>query len=474
MIFSSMIFLFVFLPLVLFGYYGIFSSLEWKNRFLLLASLIFYAWGEPFYILLMLLSIALNYTIGSFLTHEDPWVKKQLVFFGVFANLLILFLFKYEGFVTENIGLILGQSFDMRVESLNLSLPIGISFFTFQGISYLVDVSRGKAAPQKNIFDLGLYIAFFPQLIAGPILRYETIAEQIKERKTSYAQLTYGIQRFILGMSKKIIIANPCSLMALEAFGHDSPSIALAWLGALAYSLQIYYDFSGYSDMAIGLGHIFGFRFLENFNYPYISKTVTEFWRRWHISLGSWFRDYVYIPMGGSRGKTVIRNLFVVWLLTGLWHGADFQFILWGLLYFVLLTFEKMTKIPEKIQNKLLSLLYRLFTLLMVMIGWVIFGESSLLGGLHHLSVMFGNSAVLVDMVCLRLLNNNWFLLLLAVLLSTPILPYLKKRYPQKKQSMKMIFLYEYLSAFAYLLLFYVSVSYLVMGSHNPFIYFNF
>lgn len=485
MIFSSMIFLFVFFPVILIGYYGILQKIQHRNIFLLLASLFFYSWGEPTYIVLMFLSICINFRVGLLLDREESeMIRKQFLSFGVFCNLFFLFLFKYEVFFTTHFNEIIGSRFPVRITSLNLALPIGISFFTFQAISYLVDVYRKQAPVQTSVLNLGLYISFFPQLVAGPIVRYSTIAEQIKVRKTTYNQFSDGVKRFILGMSKKIIFANQFSLIAIDAFGQETPSVAFAWLGAICYTLQIYYDFSGYSDMAIGLGKMFGFDFLENFNYPYISKTVTEFWRRWHISLGSWFRDYVYIPLGGSRVGTfrLIFNLLVVWSLTGIWHGASWQFVAWGMMYFVLLTFEKLTKIPEKLKSPFLAIPYQAFTMVMVILGWVIFGEESLKWGLDHIKAMFwlkeGQEFMNNDFI--RNVNNDGVLLFSAMIMATPMFSrFLQWIYKtgtviSKKKPLRYEIFHQYTGSFVYLFLFFVSVSYLVMGTHNPFIYFNF
>ena len=339
MLFSTTIFLFVFLPLVLAVYYNpIIRSRQFRNVFLLLASIFFYAWGEPFYVLLMLLSIVVNWGLGLLVDRyrAQPGERAALVMTVVY-NLGVLFLFKYLNFTVDNLNLL----FRTDIRMPQIALPVGISFYTFQAMSYVLDVHRGKGEAQKNPLNVGLYIALFPQLIAGPIVRYETVAWQIGHRQETLHGFYEGILRFIVGLGKKILLANTLALGADACFGtiaERNLSFGAAWLGAVFYSLQILFDFSGYSDMAIGLGKMFGFEFLENFNYPYISRTVTEFWRRWHISLSSWFRDYVYIPLGGSRVSSRARhifNLFVVWLLTGIWHGANWTFILWGLMYFV-------------------------------------------------------------------------------------------------------------------------------------------
>ena len=344
MLFSSSIFLFLFLPLVLFLYYlPLRGWREGQNLFLLLASLAFYAWGEPWFVLVMMASILINYAFGLW-TARNKRTGKSLfppVALAVAVNLSVLFVFKYLMF-TLGILNSLGASLTLPV----IRLPIGISFFTFQALSYVLDVARGRGEVQRSPLKVGLYISFFPQLIAGPIVKYETVAQQIDCRKESWADVSSGCVRFLTGLGKKVLIANQMAVVADRAFGMEAGSLSasFAWLGSLCYTMQIYYDFSGYSDMAIGLGRMFGFHFLENFRYPYRSRSITEFWRRWHISLSTWFRDYVYFPLGGSRVDAPwkhLRNLFAVWLLTGIWHGANWTFIAWGLLYFLLLVLEK-------------------------------------------------------------------------------------------------------------------------------------
>ena len=372
MLFSSSVFLFLFLPVVLLVYY--LPLRRWRqgqNVFLLLASLGFYAWGEPWFVLVMLGSILANYGFGRWgdackragRTCAPPLVTALAV------NLGILFVFKY---LTFTLGILnrLGAAFVIP----GIELPIGISFFTFQALSYVLDVHRDRGEVQRSPLKVGLYISFFPQLIAGPIVKYETVAQQIDHRKEIWADFSAGCSRFIVGLGKKVLLSNQLAVVADRAFGQgDGLSASFAWLGALCYTLQIYYDFSGYSDMAIGLGKMFGFHFLENFNYPYISRSITEFWRRWHISLSTWFRDYVYFPLGGSRVNSKakhIRNLFVVWLLTGIWHGASWNFIAWGLYYFVLLTIEKNFLLKYLKKGKVWPHIYTLF---FVVLGWGIF-----------------------------------------------------------------------------------------------------
>lgn len=483
MVFSSMVFLFVFLPIIIVGYYGILQKQEHRNIFLLLSSLVFYAWGEPIYIFLMLLSICVNFKIGLMIDSSQN-LKKNTLACGVFFNLVFLFLFKYEGFFSTYFNILLANSFPIRFTSLNLSLPIGISFFTFQAISYLVDVYRKDVPVQKSILNLGLYISFFPQLVAGPIVRYRTISQEIENRVTTYDQFTQGVKRLIIGLAKKILFANQLSLIVISAFSQENPSISFAWLGAICYSLQIYYDFSGYSDMAIGLGKMFGFNFSENFNYPYISKTITEFWRRWHISLGSWFRDYVYFPLGGSKVSKprMIFNLFMVWSLTGFWHGAALCYLAWGILYFFLLTFEKLVNIEKYLKNRFVSELYRVFSLVMIVFGMVVFGCGSLRSSFSYLKIMFGfgYNQALIDNNFIKNINNDGVLVILSIIMATPLLSCFAKWFYQKgitffkDNTKKFIIFYEYSSTLLYLMVFFVSISYLVMDAHNPFIYFNF
>ena len=354
MLFSSSTFLFAFLPIVIFIYYVFLRNhRNLQNIFLLIASLIFYAWGEVAFVFVMMLSIIANYFFGLFVSRAKNTNKKKLpLVLSIVFNLSILFVFKYLVFTLTNINALFGANLAIP----NIALPIGISFFTFQAMSYVIDVYRGEEA-QKSILNVGLYISFFPQLIAGPIVRYKTVAYQILHRKESFDDFSSGVCRFIIGMGKKVLLANSLAVVADAAFDGDiaNTSASFAWLGAIAYTMQIFFDFSGYSDMAIGLGKMFGFKFLENFDYPYISGSITEFWRRWHISLGSWFRDYVYFPLGGSRVKSkgrLIFNLFVVWLLTGIWHGANWTFIIWGLMYFVLLVIEKLTGMHKSAKLK--------------------------------------------------------------------------------------------------------------------------
>lgn len=479
MLFSSTVFIFCFLPLTILTYFATPRKyLEVRNGVLLIFSIGFYAWGEPKFVLIMLFSILGNYFVGLCIDKRKH--AKLFLEIGIAFNISIIFIFKYLNFAIANINELLSHVFleneMVRVPQTEISLPIGISFFTFQAISYIIDVYRKKVDVQKNPFYLGLYISFFPQLIAGPIVRYTDINVAIIERKESWEKFNVGVKRFIFGLAKKVILSNNMALIADRAFADAADNritTMLAWLGIVAYTLQIFFDFSGYSDMAIGLGKIFGFDFNENFNYPYISKSVSEFWRRWHISLGSWFRDYVYFPLGGSRVKTrsrLIFNLFVVWLLTGIWHGASWNFIVWGLLYFVLITFEKISGYPEKLKTKIVKFLYRVFTLISVMFGWVIFRAEGMRNAGKYLFALVGIGVNgFIDNVFIQFFMENVILLVFSILLATPLVDEVLRRIKLKDTVLGDI----YTSVICMLLLI-VCSSYLVLESYNPFIYFNF
>ena len=393
MLFSSIIFLFYFLPVVIVLYYATFWSKQVQNTMLLFMSLLFYAWGEPKYVFLMIGSILFNYGMGLLIaaSKKKQRVKKTLLYVSMLGNLSTLFIFKYLGFVIRNINGAMEAGHQITVP--NIMLPIGISFFTFQAMSYVIDVYRGTVEVQKNPFYLGLYVSFFPQLVAGPIVRYSSIADQIKNRKESWSKISVGSCRFIVGLSKKILISNNMAIVTDRIFAMQAEGgipAMLAWLGAIAYTMQIYYDFSGYSDMAIGLGLIFGFKFEENFNYPYTSKSISEFWRRWHISLGTWFRDYVYFPMGGSRVKNkdkMVRNLMVVWLLTGVWHGAEWTFIFWGAFNFIFIFMEKLLSFE---QLRIKSVYKSIYCMFFVILGWVLFRSSDIIQAGSYVANMFG------------------------------------------------------------------------------------
>lgn len=473
MVFSSFPFLFLFLPLTLIFAFLLRRRRKLCNFFLLCASLAFYAWGERRNVVLMIASIAANFGFGFAVRPGSGSNRRRAAALvcAVGFNLGMLFYFKYLHFAAQNLNLLLGTHF----ETQSMRLPIGISFFTFQAMSYVIDVYRGTVPIQKNPMNLGLYISFFPQLIAGPIVRYNTFESQIMERTPSAEKFTQGAERFTEGLSKKIILANVLAAAAEQSFscaGSGSMSVAMAWLGALAFTFQIYFDFSGYSDMAIGLGKMFGFEFQENFRHPYLSSSVSEFWNRWHISLGQWFRDYVYFPMGGSRvsrGK-LIRNLFTVWLLTGIWHGANWQFILWGCMYGCIITAEKLTGFPKKCGSsaKGLRRAYRVFTALTVIVGWVIFGAENLNAGLYQIGAMFGiGASAFADDGALLILREYGRFFLLAAFFSTPVAAHWKECHADSAWM-------EYVKPAVYLLLLVLCASFLAMNANNPFLYFNF
>lgn len=466
MVFSSLIFLVYFLPLVLTFYFV--APRKIKNGVLFLASLVFYAWGEPVYVVLMLFSTLVDYIHGRLIHRFRGTRKAKLALISsVVINLGLLGFFKYSDFVIQTVN----QVFGAQIPLLNLPLPIGISFYTFQTMSYTIDVYRGIAKPQNNIITFGTYVALFPQLIAGPIVRYSTIADELATRKETLDLFGEGMQRFVLGLGKKVLLANNIGLVWSELSSQGELSVLGAWLGILAFGFQIYFDFSGYSDMAIGLGKMFGFHFPENFNYPYLSKNITEFWRRWHISLGTWFREYVYIPLGGNRKglKRQLFNIFVVWLCTGIWHGASWNFAVWGVYYCILLILEKTFLL--KLLKKLPCIIQRLYTLLAVLVGWVIFAFDSLPEGLRYLTVMFGASGALAsDQRAIYLLLGNLILFGILILASTPKpSQWISKLLSKTKES----------AAGALSLLFLAGVTvlcfaYLVDSSYNPFLYFRF
>lgn len=487
MLFSSLIFLFLFLPAVLAVYYLVLRHhRQAQNIFLLLASLGFYAWGEPWFVLVLLLSIGANWAFGLIMdkTRTDQVKSRWVISSMLLFNLTTIFIFKYLMFTVDN----LNRLFGLSLEAARIALPIGISFFTFQAISYVLDIYYERGKVQKNPLNVGLYIVFFPQLIAGPIIRYETVAEQIMGRRETVSDFSHGVTRFLYGLSKKILLANNFALLADNAFNmlsYNGLSVAYAWMGALAYAFQIYFDFSGYSDMAIGLGKMFGFHFPENFSYPYISRSISEFWRRWHISLGSWFREYVYIPLGGSRvtsRRRLLFNLFVVWGLTGLWHGANWTFISWGLLYFVLIAGEKVTNFEKKIipladRSLLISILTRSYTLLMVLFGWVLFRAESITDALSYLKIMlFLSDVPAVNLSAVMDLKESAIFFFFGILFSMPVARRLSAKFDNRFEDRLggHLKLGDLRGPVVLMALFVISMAYLVKGAYNPFIYFNF
>ncbi|PIE60050.1 MAG: membrane-bound O-acyltransferase family protein [Desulfobulbus propionicus] len=482
MVFSSITFLFFFLPAVLLLYY---FFKEWRNCVLLAVSLFFYFWGEGACLLVMLLSIITNFVCGRLMVSKGRLRKNArfILATAIIINFSILGVFKYTSFLAENINLLLGSIHLPLIKIQAFHLPLGISFFTFQAVSYLIDIYREEARPQKSIINLALYISLFPQLIAGPIVRYRDIASAIFARKFCADNVADGIRLFIYGLSKKVLLANPLALVADTVFALPVAGLngSVAWLGAICFTLQIYFDFSGYTDMAIGLGRMFGFHFPINFNYPYISKSIREFWRRWHISLSLWFRDYLYIPLGGSRNgawKTG-RNLLVVFILCGLWHGASWTFICWGLYHGFFLILER-TFVGEFLE-KLWNPFRHCTTLMIVIIGWVLFKSETMTNSLYYLSAMFNTDGFydkgLINFYLDKKLISE---LSAAVVLSSPVIPFLKRcyfnwqRHTSNQLTILHLGLFEIIRLCTLLALGYFSVISLAADAYNPFIYFRF
>ena len=466
MVFSSTIFLCVYLPLVLLGYY--ICPKKGRNLFLLIVSLVFYAWGEPKYVFLMIFSILVNYIFGRLMDKNRGRQKrmKLLLVLSVVIDLGLLSVFKYTDFVITNINAIFGSSFDL----LNIALPIGISFYTFQAMSYTIDVYRNDVRVQKNLIDFGMYITMFPQLIAGPIVRYADVQDQLADRSVTTADFSEGVMRFVVGLGKKVLLANQMGAVwsDIYALGGDVSAL-MAWTGAIAYTFQIYFDFSGYSDMAIGLGRMFGFKFPENFRYPYQSVSITDFWRRWHITLSTWFKEYLYIPLGGNRRGLARQalNLLIVWSLTGFWHGAGWNFVMWGLYYFVILFIEKLFLL--KALDKLPKFFRHVYALLLIIIGWVIFASDDVSVLLPYLGSMFGANGAIGGMDVYTLLTKA-VLLIICCIASTE-LP--KKLFLSAAGAMneKAAFTLKSVLMIALLAL---SMILLIGDSYNPFLYFRF
>lgn len=468
MIFSSVLFLYIYLPLVLLIYQ--LTPLKYRNLFLLIVNLIFYGWGEPVYILLMFLSIAIDYVNGYYVAkyrNTDRKLAKRFVIISVVMNLSLLGFFKYYDFFAVSLNSLLKMPL---LQPLGLALPIGISFYTFQTMSYTIDIYRNQADAQKSIINFGTYVTLFPQLIAGPIVRYNDVADQLEHREHNADMFAYGIQRFILGLAKKVLLANNIGLLweTVQKMDFGSMSVLSAWLGIIAFAFQIYFDFSGYSDMAIGLGKMFGFTFLENFNYPYISKSITEFWRRWHISLSVWFKEYVYIPLGGNRHGTLrmVLNLAVVWMLTGFWHGASWNFLWWGSYFGILLILEKL--FLKQWLDRSPAFVGHCYTLILVLISWVLFALNDGVAIAAYLRAMFAlNGNVAVDQPSLYLLANYAMLLLVLVAASLPLGKKIYHEYIEGKNIYAIV-------PFVLALLLLASTAYIVDASYNPFLYFRF
>ena len=469
MLFSSITFLFLFLPIMLAVYH--IAPFRLKNGLLLIGSLFFYAWGEPVYIILMVLSILLNYFCGMDIENnsENEAKAKRSLIFAVVVNILLLVFFKYFGFFVESIN----GLFRVHIPYRELALPIGISFYTFQELSYIIDVYRGKVKAQHSLVDFALYVSLFPQLIAGPIVCYEEIEEQLSSRKISARKLGNGAMLFIVGLAKKVILANTMGEIfeQITSTATSNLTVLMAWLGCITYAFQIYFDFSGYSDMAIGLGRMFGFEFRKNFDIPYVSKSVTEFWRRWHISLSSWFREYVYIPLGGNR-VTISRNilnLMIVWALTGMWHGAAWNFIVWGLYYGVILVFEKY--VWGAIVDSLPAALQHVYALVLILVGWVFFFSPSLGAAIRYLFAMVGGGAGFVDREVFFVIFTHWLFYLLAVIASTAVGGKVLKKIlncSRKSAVRTAVTIVVFFGMLA------VSVAYLITSTYNPFLYFRF
>ena len=463
MVFSSVVFLFYYLPVVLAVYY--LTPRKYRNLWLFAVNLVFYGWGEPIYILLMIFSVSLNYASGLLVARfraNDRKKAKTVLTVNTAVNLLLLVIFKYTDLLVNTLNQVLGTS----LPAPGLALPIGISFYTFQSMSYPIDVYRGDAQPQRNFIQFGTFVSLFPQLIAGPIVRYKDIADQLDERRENMAQFSAGVQRFVIGLGKKVLLANNIGVLWDQYAAAPERTVVGAWLGAVAFSLQLYFDFSGYSDMAIGLGRMLGFEFLENFHYPYISRSVTEFWRRWHISLGTWFRDYLYIPLGGNRRglSRQLVNILIVWALTGLWHGANWTFLLWGLYYSFFLILEKALLLKHLEKAPLLGHVY---TVLVAVFGWMLFQIDSLKEVFAYWKAMIGvGAAGLVNAGDLFQMRSYGAVMLISLLASTP---WGKRQYDRLSPRWK-----DCLTPVLILTGLVLSTAYLVDATYNPFLYFRF
>ncbi len=479
MVFSSLFFLFCFLPIVLVSYF-VFPT-RVRNLYLLLASLFFYAWGEGLYVLLMLFVIVVNYLFGLSFTGKSATARTRLLFAGVAIDLTPLLFYKYSGFLLENLGTLLhADSILALIPKDGIHLPLGISFFTFQAISYLIDTYKGSTPCQRSPINLGLYIAVFPQLIAGPIVRYHDISRQIDERRVTIDDFSIGVERFIIGLAKKVLLANTLGQMADTVFKIPATDLSTAavWIGAISYTLQIYYDFSGYSDMAIGLGRMFGFTFLENFNYPYASQSIQEFWRKWHISLSNWFRDYLYIPLGGNRkgpARTVL-NLFLVFFLCGFWHGANWTFIVWGLFHGMFLTLERGPW--GRLLRRTPLVLRHCYVIMVVIVGWIFFRADTFAQGVDLLAILLGNQAgaPLPYAVFMRLNVLFYLTLGCAVFFMAPTLSLFSARIKKFQTGPQRLIagIRSLTRLFGLSAIFTLSLASLASGVYNPFIYFRF
>lgn len=465
MLFTSISFLYYFLPALIIIYF--ITPKKYKNIILLIASLLFYFYGEPKYVFLMIAEIVIAYT-GAILIDKYKNQSKNILIITLFIHVFLLIIFKYTDFIIQTIN----DISNANIKLLNIALPIGISFYTFQIISYVIDVYNGKVKVQKNIINLATYISLFPQLVAGPIVRYQIVEKELDDRVHSFNNFAYGIRRFSIGLAKKVLIANALGELCTKAFVLNETTVIFYWIFGISYMLQLYFDFSAYSDMAIGLGRIFGFNFPENFNYPYISKSITEFWRRWHISLGTWFKDYVYIPLGGNRdGKyKQIRNILIVWLLTGIWHGANWTFLIWGLLFGIILIIEKI--FLNKFMEKLPSFIKRIYVLFIVMILFIIFNAENMSVALTNIKGLFGmNGEVFINDYTLHYLKSYLPLLIIAFLGATPLIKTLIDKLRKNKYVNNII---NILEPILIVIILVVVTSYLIDNSYNPFLYFRF
>ena len=465
MLFNSISFLYYFLPALIIIYF--ITPKKYKNIILLIASLLFYLYGEPKYVFLMIAEIIIAY-IGAILINKYKNQSKNILTTTLIIHIFLLIIFKYTDFIIQTIN----DISNANIKLLNIALPIGISFYTFQIISYLIDVYNGKVKVQKNIINLATYVSLFPQLIAGPIVRYQTVEKELDDRVHSFKNFAYGIRRFSIGLAKKVLIANALGELCTKAFALNETTVIFYWTFGISYMLQLYFDFSAYSDMAIGLGRIFGFNFPENFNYPYISKSITEFWRRWHISLSTWFKDYVYIPLGGNRdGKyKQIRNILIVWLLTGIWHGANWTFLIWGLLFGILLIIEKI--FLNKFMEKLPSFIRRIYVLFIVMILFVIFNSDNMSVALINIKGLFGmNGEVFINDYTLHYLKSYLPILIIAIFGATPFIKTLIDKLRKNKYLNNII---NILEPILIVIILFVVTSYLIDNSYNPFLYFRF
>lgn len=467
MVFSSLAFLYYFLPIVLLLYFVLPNKA--RNMLILISGLFFYAWGEPKYIVIMVLSTAIDYTAGRLMDYYDKSPKKRTAFLlvSVIMNLGLLAVFKYSSFIITTVNSIFGTA----IPDPQLPLPIGISFYTFQSMSYTIDLYLRNIKVQKNFISFTSYVSLFPQIVAGPIVRYEDVAKEIDDREVNVSLVSIGIGKFMKGLAKKVLLANNIGLIwtQVKAMDYGEISAATAWLGILAFTFQIYFDFSGYSDMAIGLGKMLGFNFPINFDHPYMSRSISEFWRRWHMTLGGWFRSYVYIPLGGNRkglGRTIF-NLFVVWALTGLWHGSSWNFVLWGLYFGVLITLERFGW--GKILEKMPKIFSTLYTFVLVVFGWVLFDTNTLTDAWNYFKAMFGATGIAADTTAQYLFASNIVVFVVCIFASTDWFTKLVDKFKEKKE-----IIYKYAAPVVQLGVLVICTAYLVDATYNPFLYFRF